>query len=182
MIEFDVLENMTDDQISFIFDIARYYMRKSNSDSKTVSDVVDSMNEEQKSVLFYLICKAIEDSAIDDSKTMMLPLDADDVPIAVGDIVYDIRSGERLVIRGISNECALTSKRWYPGDRLTHKKPDSYEDIIKEAMSEGFEQVKRQYYIEDSYHKMSFKKAEIHDAVEKLVNRCEKVQERNKNL
>lgn len=182
MIDLDVLEDLTENQISFIFDIARYYMYKSNSDGKTVSDVVDSMNEEQKSVLYYLIGKAIEDSAIDDSKTMTLPVDADGVPIAIGDVVYDIRSGERLIIKGVSNECALTSERWYPGDRLTHKKPDSYEDIIKEAINEGFEQVKRQYYIEDSYHKMSFKKAEIHDVIEKLVNRCEKVQERNKDL
>lgn len=64
-------------------------------------------------------------------------LDADDVPIRVGDTVYELGTGEKFEVEEITSAdtfCVLVTEGWYfAPNLLTHKEPDTLERIEEDA-------------------------------------------------
>ena len=60
-----------------------------------------------------------------DSKYMLLPVDADNVPLRIGDDVVSLDTGQMLVVTGIADDAVQVSclSTWERGDHFTHVKP-----------------------------------------------------------
>lgn len=71
-----------------------------------------------------------------DTEMVELPRDRDGVPIHVGDTVYGCRSGMKMTIselRMTANGWSISTSSGYLTDaEVTHKRPDSWEDIADE--------------------------------------------------
>lgn len=77
-----------------------------------------------------------------DKRMMELPLDADDVPIRVGDVVYSLTYGDEYEVLGVGEDCFFAVNR--EGERLlltasqyAHKKR-TLEDVLHDFLDEAF--------------------------------------------
>ena len=68
-----------------------------------------------------------------DEKYMLLPVDADNVPLRIGDDVVSLDTGQSLVVTGIADDAVQVScfSTWESGDHFTHFKPRTVEDVLK---------------------------------------------------
>ena len=97
-----------------------------------------------------------------------LPTDADGVPIHVDDLLR-LHNGKTTAVRFITfNEAGwlINDAGWLP-DRTTHYQPDTWEQIIKDAIREGMERQR------DNYEQTGERCDSIGNA--DLVARCKKL-------
>ena len=122
--------------------------RFEDGDIVDVGDMVRWSDEKSKRVESFAVCTNLEGCCGINGNVLRRPLtevlDADGVPIEVGDVVWFVGGSEYFYVLGIEsdgevhvgrNDGTSTDAGVSPGD-LTHKKPDTLERIEEDARKE----------------------------------------------
>lgn len=150
--EGDVADNKTDnkseDTKSDKTETSEDTEKKSESDDdKTIADIVDTMTEDQKTAMYYLIGQALESSGKIDSNTDDTDSDEEDnVKHNVFDNEYDADTQNDVLVHDAMNEIITEAKNGYSmkkifNDYVTAHTDDGAGDAIAHAATYGVDPV-----------------------------------------
>ena len=145
--EGDVADNKTDDNFEDTKSKETETTKSEGADDKTIADVVDTMSEEQKTAMYYLIGQALKSNGASDSKTYDTDSDEEDnVKHNVFDNEYDEGTQNDVLVHDAMNEIISGAQSGYSmrkvfNDYVAGHQDDGAGEAVAHAATYGVDPV-----------------------------------------